>query len=90
MSLGGDSFRWADIRWAEATTSFFEFAAERRMRMQNAEFWNAKRRTQNAERKELGITKKSESRNTYCTRATVLVVVCIHGGRHQHLNLLRA
>ena len=43
MSLGGDSFRWADIRWAEATTSFFEFAAERRMRMQNAEFWNAKR-----------------------------------------------
>ena len=56
MSLGGDSFRWADIRWAEATTSFFEFAAERRMRMQNAEFWNAKRRTQNAERKELGIT----------------------------------
>ena len=66
MSLGGDSFRWADIRWAEATTSFFEFAAERRMRMQNAEFWNAKRRTQNE--------KNWESRFAVASRGTHTVL----------------
>lgn len=54
MSLGGDSFRWADIRWAEATTSFFEFVRrapnEKERKTQNFGTQNAKRR------KELGIT----------------------------------
>ena len=62
MSLGGDSFRWADIRWAEATTSFFEFVRrapnEKERKTQNFG-------TQNERRTNETRFASRESRNTY-------------------------